>query len=157
MISFTRTVSLILLGIIMHTTDASAQDTARVFTGADGVALKGYDVVNYFTANEARRGSRAHAVLYRGATFYFVNDANKQAFEANPEKYLPQYGGWCAFAMATQAARVPSDPETFKLRDGRLYLFFNDYYQGTPFNTIVPWNADEAELVRKANANWAQN
>jgi len=52
---------------------------------------------------------------------------------------------------------VPSDPETFKLRDGKLYLFFNDYYQGEPFNTIVPWNADEPELVRKANANWAQH
>ncbi len=157
MIRFTRTVSLILLGIIMHTTDTSAQDTARFFTDAGGVALRGYDVVNYFTANEARRGSKAHAVPYKGATFYFVNEANKQAFEADPEQYLPQYGGWCAFAMATQGAEVPSDPETFKLRDGKLYLFFNDYYQGAPFNTIVPWNADEAELVRKANANWARN
>jgi len=73
---------------------------------------------------------------------------------AEPKKYVPQFGGYCAFAMAMKSAKVPSDPKTFKLHDGKLYLFFNDYYQGTPFNTIIPWNADEQNMLSKANANW---
>ena len=67
---------------------------------------------------------------------------------------MPQYGGYCAFAMAMKNAKVPSDPKTFKLHNGKLYLFFNDYYQGDPFNTIIPWNADERNMINKANTNW---
>jgi len=72
----------------------------------------------------------------------------------DPSAYQPVYGGYCAFAMAMKGAKVPSDPQTFKIRDGKLYLFFNDYYEGTPFNTIVPWNGNEAEMMAKTNTNW---
>jgi len=64
--------------------------------------------------------------------YWFTSDAHKKQFEADPEKYLSQYGGWCAFAIGTKGVKVPSDPKTFKLYNGKLYLFFNDYYQGTP-------------------------
>ena len=147
---------LIILGVIIMsaatgTNAATAQD---VFSNQDGVALGGYDVVSYFTNNEPMRGSNAHSAEYMGATYYFASDEHRQQFADNPSKYVPAYGGYCAFAMAVGNGKVPSDPRTFKLYNGRLYLFFNDYYQGAPFNTIVPWNADEANLKVKADENW---
>jgi len=127
---------------------------SQYFENADHVAINGYDVVNYFTQNSAERGSKTFAATLAGTTFYFVSAENQQAFKADPKKYLPQYGGYCAFAMGMKNAKAAADPETFKLYNGQLYLFFNDYYEGTPFNTIVPWNSDEANFKAKADANW---
>ncbi len=123
-------------------------------TNEDKVAISGYDVVSYFKAYKAERGSKKYSTVYDGVTFYFSNEENKKTFTGDPTLYLPQYGGYCAFAMAAKNAKVPSDPETFKIYDGKLYLFFNDYYEGSPFNTIIPWNGDEANMRTKADANW---
>jgi len=127
-----------------------------VYVNSDGVAVNGFDVVAYFTQNEALRGSQKYEAEYNGAKFWFTSEEHRNMFRENPEKYAPQYGGYCAFAMAMKNATVPSDPGTFKLYNGKLYLFFNDYYEGTPFNTIIPWNANEANMKQKADANWAQ-
>lgn len=125
-----------------------------VFENGKGIALNGYDPVSYFTQHEAMRGSSEHQSKQGNLYFYFSTEENKTLFEENPETYLPQYGGFCAFAMANMGKAVPSDPTTFKLRDGKLYLFFNDFYEGKPFNTVIPWNANEKEMLAKANANW---
>ena len=119
-----------------------------------GIAFDGYDVVSYFTQNEAVRGSAEHLSTKGEVSLYFSSAANKEMFEENPGKFLPQYGGFCAFAMANMAKTVPADPSTFKLRDGKLYLFFNDFYEGKPFNTIIPWNNQEKEMLSKADTNW---
>ncbi len=140
------------LAALMMGSSITAQND--ISSNEQGIALSGYDVVAYYETNSALRGNRDHQLEYTGATYYFTSEEHKQAFEQNPEKYLPQYGGYCAFAMAMQGAKVPADPKTFKLRDGKLYLFFNDYHEGLPFNTIVPWNADEQNLLQKAQANW---
>lgn len=120
----------------------------------ENVTVGGYDVVAYFAQNKAVRGSQKHATTYNRVNYWFSTAENKDSFAKTPEKYLPQYGGWCAFGMAIGNGKVPSDPETFKLYNGKLYLFFNDYYKGEPVNTIVPWNADEAQMKKKADANW---
>ena len=120
----------------------------------ENVAIGGYDVVAYHTRAEAVRGSAEHSVVHGGTTFYFSNAANQQMFKASPQKYLPQFGGYCAFAVAMKKAKVPADPQTFKLRDGKLYLFFNDFYQGKPFNTMIPWNQNEKEMLGHAEENW---
>ena len=125
-----------------------------VHTNQQQVANDGYDVVNYFTTNSAARGSAEFAIEYEGATYYFLNTVNQQAFESEPNAYLPQFDGYCAFAVAKMNQKVPVDPETFRVDDGKLYLFFNDYWEGKPFNTIVPWLKNEAELERTAIANW---
>ena len=145
------TLSFLTVGMLSLSHLASAQN---IFANADKVALNGYDVVSYFTKNQAERGSKAHAAQHQGITFYFSSADNQKKFSENPSAYLPQYGGYCAFAMAMKGAEVPTDPTTFKLRDGKLYLFFNDYYEGAPFNTIVPWNSNEKEMLAKAEANW---
>jgi len=132
-----------------------SQDTqGKYYTSSENVAIGGYDAVAYFVQNKAVRGSKKNEVTHDGAAFWFSSDENKNLFTENPDKYIPQYGGWCAFGMAAQNSKVPSDPRTFKLYNGKLYLFFNDYWQGEPFNTIVPWNADEAALKEKADQNW---
>ena len=100
------------------------------------------------------RGSKNFSSEYEGVNYWFSSAANKQMFEKDPGKYAPQYGGWCAFAMGKKNAKVPSDPQTFKLYNGQLYLFYNDYMQGEPFNTIIPWNADEKNAKQLADANW---
>jgi len=125
-------------------------------TNDQKVFVDGYDVVAYFTANEATPGSPQHSAKHQGATFYFSSDANKQAFEANPSKYMPKYGGFCAFAVANGKGGVKANPKTFKLYNGELLLFFDDLYEGKRFNTSVPWNADERALYTKAEANWLQ-
>ena len=128
----------------------------RFLRTKENVAINGYDAVSYFSNYAAERGSKAHSADYKGSTFYFTSAAHKKEFLTNPQKYVPAYGGYCAFAMGMKNAKVPSNPTTFKVYNGKLYLFFNDYYEGTPFNTIVPWNSDETNMVKKANANWAK-
>ncbi|RMD65877.1 YHS domain-containing protein [Candidatus Parcubacteria bacterium] len=145
------------LGFLLFAGAAKAQSSQhRFYTNKDGVAINGYDVVAYFNQNRAVRGSQKYAVNYKGTHFWFSSQKNRAAFLQHPEKYLPQYGGWCAFAMASGNGKVPSDPKTFKLYNGKLYLFFNDYYRGEPFNTIIPWNLNEKTLKNQADANWAK-
>lgn len=140
------------LAVLVISTTSFAQ--AKVYANDQNVALNGYDVVAYFNQYDAVRGNSGHAVNLAGATYYFSSADNASAFKTNPSAYLPAYGGYCAFAVAMKGAKVPSDPQTFKIRDGKLYLFFNDYYEGTPFNTMIPWNGNESASIAKANTNW---
>ncbi|MCI0746338.1 MAG: YHS domain-containing protein [Verrucomicrobia subdivision 3 bacterium] len=117
--------------------------------GADKVALKGYDPVAYFTSNQALKGRKEISVQYRGVTYWFASDKNKELFLASPEKYLPTYGGWCATAMA-KGEKVEIDPTNFKVTNGRLFVFFKAFYA----NALKEWNKDEANLTVKADANW---
>ena len=144
---------LILVGLIIMMTDAIAQEKPT-FVNEENVALAGYDVVNYFTNKKAKVGSSAHAVNHDGATYYFASEEHKNMFTSNPDKFLPAYGGYCAFAMGMKNATVPSNPDTYKIVDGKLYVFFNDLYEGEKFNTLVPWNEDEANIKKMADANW---
>lgn len=136
---------------LMTLNNVSAQ---KVNMNKDGIANNGYDVVNYFTTNTAERGSSDFSTSYNEATYYFINVQNLKSFEENPTAYLPQFDGYCAFAVAKMNQKVPVDPETFRIDDGKLYLFFNDYYEGKPFNTIIPWINNEAEFEKMAKTNW---
>ena len=82
----------------------------RTFNLLGGVGIKGYDPVAYFTQNKAVKGSKANAVAYHGVTYYFVSASTKDEFKKNPAKYEPQYGGWCAYAMGKDGAKVEVDP-----------------------------------------------
>ncbi len=149
--------NILLIAVILIGFMGTAQSQNKknmYYTNDQNVAIGGYDLVAYFNQNSAVRGSQEFSAKHNEVEFYFSSAANQKAFNEAPEKYLPQYGGWCAFAMGAQNAKVPSNPRTFKLYNGKLFLFFNDYYQGAPFNTIVPWNADEAGLKSKADENW---
>ncbi len=120
------------------------------FNLENGIAIKGYDPVAYFTQNKAVKGSKGQAVLQQGIIYYFSSVANKESFTANPSKYEPEYGGWCAYAMGEKGEKVTVDPETFKILNGKLYLFYNKYFT----NTLKDWNKNEAGLKKNADANW---
>ena len=103
----------------------------------DGVAIKGYDPVDYFTADKVQKGKKGFSFPYHGVTYYFSSPANLETFKANPTKYEPQYGGWCAYAMGHDGSKVDVDPETFKITDGKLFLFYNRFFT-FPFIFIIP-------------------
>lgn len=114
------------------------------------VAIQGYDPVAYFTQKKAVKGKASFATTYEGVTYNFSSQANKELFLKNPASYEPQYGGWCAYAMGASGEKVEINPETFKIVDGKLNLFYNAFFN----NTLKSWNKDEANLKKKADANW---
>ena len=142
---------LIAMLFIVGSLNMNAQN---VNSDENNLANKGYDVVNYFTTNTAERGSSEFSTTNDGATYYFVSTENLKTFKSNPKKYLPQFDGYCAFAVAKMNKKVAVNPETFRIDDGKLYLFYNDFWEGKPFNTIVPWLNNEAEMLRMAETNW---
>lgn len=127
----------------------STQDRVKHYNLENGLAIQGYDPVAYFSG-KAVKGDAKLALKYQGITYHFSTEANKKAFAANPAKYEPQYGGWCAFAMGDYNKKVEINPETFKIVDGKLYLFYNAYLT----NTLKSWNKDEDKLQRAADKNW---
>lgn len=143
---------IIFFSFVFFTVIVFAQDQKRLtqFNLQNNLAVQGYDVVSYFNENKAVKGSPANAVLYQGTKYQFATVANKEAFKKNPAKYEPQYGGWCAYAMGASGEKVEIDPGTFKIIEGKLYLFYNRLFN----NTLPKWNKDEPNLRLKADANW---
>lgn len=127
-------------------------ERTKHFNLEEGVAIQGYDPVSYFTKSKAEKGNRGIFTTYHGVTYYFSTQNNKELFLKNPPKYEPQYGGWCAFAMGDYGKKVEINPETFKITDGKLFLFYNAYFN----NTLNSWNKDEKGLKAKADFNWSK-
>lgn len=117
---------------------------------SSGVAIEGYCPVAYFAVNKPVRGKPEYASTYNGVTYHLVSADAKAAFEADPEKYIPAFGGWCAFGMAAQD-KLPVDPTSFKIVDGKLMLFLKN----ASVDALKRWNnGDERELIRSAKAHW---
>lgn len=112
----------------------------------NGLALRGYDPVAYFKDNRPVQGSTEHVAEYKGSTFQFASKANRDAFAADPAKYAPQYGGFCAFGMAG-GYKAATDPAAFSIVDGKLYLNYNREVQ-------KQWSADVPGFVDKADRQW---
>ena len=119
------------------------------FNVKKNIALEGYDPVSFFS-NSPEEGDEEISFNYKGITYYFASTANQTKFKSSPEKYEPAYGGWCAYAMGDTGEKVKVDPETFKIVDGKVYLFYN--FWGN--NTLKDWNANEKQLKAKADQNW---
>jgi YHS domain-containing protein len=116
-----------------------------------GAVANGYDVVAYFS-NKAVKGSKKLSYTYDDVTFRFSTQENLNTFKSNPTKYIPQYGGYCAYAIGVKGEKVGINPKTFEIRDGKLYLFYNSW--GT--NTLQLWlDENPEELKMKADKNWS--
>jgi len=108
-------------------------------------AVGGYDLTSYFAGTPVR-GAAQFSATHNGATYYFATAANRARFQANPAAFLPQYGGYCAWAVA-QGKTAPGNPQFWRVVDGKLYL---NYDQGVQ----TKWNRDIPGFIRNANANW---
>ncbi|WP_298545607.1 YHS domain-containing (seleno)protein [uncultured Aquimarina sp.] len=116
----------------------------------NGKAINGYDLVSYSENSAPKKGSKRIQEKYKGATYYFSSEGNRTKFKSNPQKYLPAYGGWCAYAMA-DGKKVSVDPETFKIVDDTLYLFYNRFFN----NTLNSWNENEKGYKTRADVQWS--
>lgn len=118
----------------------------------NNTAINGYDLITYYTESEPVQGLRSIRSEYKGATYYFTTQKNKKLFDKNPEKYLPEYGGWCAYAMGASGNRVAINPQYYSIENDKLYLF---YKKGVT-NTLKRWKKDPEKLKEKADSNWSE-
>lgn len=114
------------------------------------LALEGYDPVAYFTLGRAVRGRPELSSVHRGITYRFSIDEHRSLFSGDPERYLPTYGGWCASAMGDTGTKVGIDPTNFKIKDGRLFLFYKSLFA----DALKDWNKHEKVWEPAADANW---
>jgi YHS domain-containing protein len=121
---------------------------AGEFFEKDGVALRGYDPVAYFADHQPVQGSAEHAFEYQGSTFHFASQDHRDAFAADPAKYAPQYGGFCAYGMSN-GYKAATDPAAFTVVDGKLYLNYDRDVQ-------KEWSADIPGFIAKADAHWPE-
>ena len=139
-------IAVLLGGLIVH----AAEITSNV--DKSGVILQGYDVVSYFKSDKPLKGNAKIKYEYQGATYNFASEENKQEFLKSPSKFAPQFGGWCAYAVADSKSKVDIDPESFLIQDGRLLLFYNGFLG----NTRKKWLKDDKSFLKKADANWPE-
>lgn len=114
------------------------------------LAIHGYDPVSYIEQKKAVKGKKEFAVNVNGAIYYTSSEKNKELLKKDPAKYEPIYGGWCAFAMGDDGEKVEINPTTFKVIDGKTYLFYNKLFT----NTLNSWNKNEDKLKKQADQNW---
>lgn len=112
----------------------------------DAGAIRGYDPVAYFVESRPIKGDRKFSLQYRGVEWRFANAANRDRFAAAPERFAPQYGGYCAWAVA-QGYTASVDPDAWRIVDGKLYLNYSAGVQRR-------WSEDIAGNIRKADGNW---
>ncbi len=126
---------------------AFAADKPSVHTGRlSNLAVGGHDPVAYFTEGAPTKGSKDYQYSYNGATWRFASQENLDAFKADPAAYAPQYGGYCAWAVS-QGYTARGNPNNWTVRDGKLYLNYNDKVQET-------WRTDPEGFIRLADNNW---
>ncbi|MBL8545878.1 MAG: YHS domain-containing protein [Hyphomonadaceae bacterium] len=122
-------------------------DQAPVYTGVlSRVAVGGYDPVAYFTDGRPVRGTTQFRITHQGYEYRFASAEHLMAFRANPSRYLPQYGGYCAWAVS-QGYTASGNPNNWRIVDGRLYLNYNAEIQ-------TRWEGDIPRHIRSANGNW---
>ncbi len=129
----------------LFTTSVFAKDLVNV-AGASGVALDGYDPVAFFIDKKPMNGDPAISVTYKGGKYFLASKEHKVMFEADPQKYVPQFGGYCAFGVAVDAL-FPVDINTWQIRNGKLYLNLNP-------TVLKEFNRDFEAYVAKAEKNW---
>ena len=136
--------TLVLIAAILLSPATLAQKPP-VFSDRDG-AIRGHDPVPYFDQKGPVKGSKQFSHPWHGATWYFASAENRDKFAAEPERYAPRYGGYCAYAVA-QGSTADIDPAAWSIVDGRLYLNYSLGVRGR-------WNKDIPGYIRRADTNW---
>ena len=131
---------------LMLASSSAMAAKAEIYSSFFGGAINGYDPVAYFTQGKPVKGSSKHSLEYKGSTWKFSSLENKQTFEKMPEKYAPQYGGYCAYAVS-QGYTASTDPEAWSIVDDKLYLNYSKSVRDK-------WSQDIPGNIKRANANW---
>lgn len=127
-------------------TSAVAVALAGDYFERDGIAIGGYDPVAYFTDQKPVKGSPEFQSVHRGSMFQFASAAHRDMFAAEPDKYAPQYGGYCAYGMA-KGYKAKIDPGAFSVIYGTLFLNYSDAVR-------TRWLSDVSGYIQQADANW---
>jgi YHS domain-containing protein len=138
--------------IIINSSAQTEAQRQKHFNLKRNLALEGYDPVSFFHGKPLE-GSDKNKFEHKGVAYFFASATNANKFKLDPEKYEPAYGGWCAYAMGETGEKVKVDPETYKIIDGKLYLFYN--FWGN--NTLEDWNKNERKLKDAADKNWKKD
>ena len=142
-----RTTLSALFAIILLAAAPAVLAKDPIYTGRfSNLAVSGYDTVAYFTEGGPVKGSKDHEVEWMGAVWRFASAENKALFEASPERYAPQYGGYCAWAVS-QGKTASSEPDLWKIVDGKLYLNYSNRIQRR-------WEQDIPGFISKGDENW---
>ncbi|MCY3998578.1 MAG: YHS domain protein [Flavobacteriaceae bacterium] len=145
-------ISVMLLLCLVNSTYSQKKKDNMYNTDKENVAASGYDVVAYFTEDQALEGDQNITSTFQGVTYLFTSQKNKDIFEQSPLKYTPQYGGWCAYAMGRKGEKVSVNPKAYSIENGKLYLFYKK--GGT--DTLKRWQKNTAELKSQADKEWAK-
>jgi YHS domain-containing protein len=124
----------------------AAAPAPAIYTASDGLGARGYDPVAYFTEGRPVKGSALHQLEWGGAKWRFASAQTLKTFTADPARYAPQFGGYCAWAVS-QHYLAPGDPNYWKIVDGKLYLNANARAKQL-------WEADQPEAIKRGHANW---
>jgi YHS domain-containing protein len=125
-----------------------SKSTAAINLDKQGLALGGYDPVAYFTLGKATIGKAEFSAVHDGATYRFLSAAHRDAFLAEPARYLPQYGGYCAYAAA-QGYKANADATAWHVVDGRLFVNYNQWVARS-------WAAKAPEYIKTGDSNWSR-
>jgi len=126
---------------------AALAQKSEVFTSSDG-AIHGYDPVAYFKESKPVKGDKKYSLSWNSANWYFASQQNLDTFKANPGKYAPQYGGYCAYGLAN-GHKATTEPDAWLISDGKLYLNYNKDVQ-------TSWKKKQAEYIKTADKLWPE-
>lgn len=132
----------------------SSEEPAGKVYEKNGIAIDGYDPVAYFEQSEATLGSIDYTSTYEGLTYQFSSSENKSLFDEEPQSYIPSYGGWCAYAIAETSTKMEPDPTMWKIQEGELLLFYDDWMTSLTGSLKEEWETDEGEFKTRADGNW---
>ena len=135
------------LVLAMLTAPGLRAESAGDVNQIDGIALHGFDPVAYFTQNKAVKGEAEFTAQYKGVTYEFASKEDQATFQANPAKYVPQYGGFCAFAVS-KGVKADIDPHAFAINDGKLYVNYSE-------KALQAYQGDVKGNTQNANHNWS--
>ena len=139
----------LLIAVAVGLTACASTESALGFnTKDDGVALAGFDAVAYFAVDNAVKGNQNYQLAWNGAKWFFSSEENMKKFQANPEAYAPQFGGYCSYAVS-KGYTADGDPNAWKIVDGKLYLNYSPEVKKM-------WEQDQSERIKQGEKNWLE-
>lgn len=138
--------SIILIIVVAISAACSKVEQLGLNTDSSGSALRGYDAVAYFAVDSAVKGDAKYAYVWNGAKWFFSSEENMKKFQADPEAYTPQFGGYCSYAVS-EGYTADGDPEAWKVVDGKLYLNYSPKVKEM-------WEKDQTERIKMGTKNW---